>query len=157
MDEQKKDAEFAITARLKALLEAGLYKSGRAMALAAGLNEVTFNYALKGADIRFSTLEAILKANPTISSEWLMRGEGDMFRDLTPPKEDKGKEVVVVNSDDSLRLVTNGGQISDNCTFGTVNEIVLEQLRQEVTLLREQISRKDAIIERMVTMMTGKN
>ena len=54
------------------------YKSKRSFAEKVGVAQTSLNDILKGAEPKYSTLSKILKAEPLISAEWLMRGEGDM-------------------------------------------------------------------------------
>ena len=69
----------ALTERLKAIIDSGLYKNVRTLALTAKINEVTLGEAFRGADSRFSTIEAVLKVCPAVRAEWFMRGEGEML------------------------------------------------------------------------------
>ena len=74
--------ETALAGRLNQLIDSKVFKNKNAMAKESSLNPMTICNALDGADARFSTLESILKANVRISAEWLMRGEGGMFRSV---------------------------------------------------------------------------
>ena len=104
----KKKPQSIVTERINTILENSGLRSNRAFATKAGINEVTFGDTLRGAEPKFTTLEAILKAFPKLSAEWLMRGEGDMYRDDTPspqatvPTENKTANV---NGDDNNALL----------------------------------------------------
>lgn len=144
-----------ISERLNLLLNCGLYRTRRALAQAAGVNEVTLSDNLKHTEPRFSTLEGILFATPELSAEWLMRGKGEMFLNQPTVSGDN-----IINIDRSQRIVRNGGTISDNSKVEAANDgakdIVIERLKQENELLKEQISKKDALLERMLTLMEEK-
>lgn len=118
-----------ITERLAILVANSEHRSRRAFAQAAGLNEVSFNDNLrKGTEPRYNTLLAILTAYPKVSAEWLMRGKGDMF---LPDEAD----VEAMERDEAA---TEGDGLSSDIT---------EQLRQEVRILRDQLAKKDAVID----------
>lgn len=118
-----------ITERLAMLVANSERRSRRAFAQAAGLNEVSFNDNLrKGTEPRYNTLLAILTANPKVSAEWLMRGKGDMF---LPDEAD----VEAMEQDEAA--TEDEGLSSD----------IVEQLRQEVRVLRDQLAKKDAVID----------
>ena len=136
----------AITERLNSLLSSGLFATKRALAQAAGINEVTLNDNLKRTEPRFSTLEAILKACPSVSAEWLMRGEGEMFR--TAHLTAGGNNIIKI--DKSNRTVSNGGTIGDG--NGAATELV-DQLRKENERLSEQIRTKDEQIATLLSLM----
>ncbi|MCD8386238.1 MAG: helix-turn-helix domain-containing protein [Bacteroidales bacterium] len=66
--------------RIKQLIEAsGL--SVRAFAVKIGLNQPTLDRMIKGINaINVNCLNSILAAFPDVSAEWLMRGEGEMYK-----------------------------------------------------------------------------
>ncbi len=139
---------IAITARLKALYESA-YKNKRTMALTAGVKEMTLNNAIeKGSDTRYSFLEAILKANPNVSAEWLMRGEGEMFRDAGKQEGATGDNIIDASkSNNKGAIITNGA-----VTTGT-NDELYEALRQENTSLKDQLRAKDSQISMLLELM----
>lgn len=139
---------IAITARLKALYESA-YKNKRTMALTAGVKEMTLNNAIeKGSDTRYSFLEAILKANPNVSAEWLMRGEGEMFRDAGKQEGATGDNIIDASkSNNKGAIITNGA-----VTTGT-NDELYEALRQENASLKDQLRAKDSQISMLLELM----
>ena len=139
---------IAITARLKALYESA-YKNKRTMALTAGVKEMTLNNAIeKGSDTRYSFLEAILKANPDVSAEWLMRGEGEMFRDAGKQEGATGDNIIDASkSNNKGAIITNGA-----VTTGT-NDELYEALRQENASLKDQLRAKDSQISMLLELM----
>lgn len=67
-----------INERIASIISKFGYKSKRAFAEKIGVAQTSLNDVLNGAEPKFSTLNKILKAEPLISAEWLMRGVGDM-------------------------------------------------------------------------------
>lgn len=141
--------EFSITVRLKELLSTGIYRSKRAFAKASGINEVTFSDTIRrGTEPRFSLLEAILKANPNVSAEWLMRGEGEMFRDAGKQEGATGDNIIDASkSNNKGAIITNGA-----VTTGT-NDELYEALRQENASLKDQLRAKDSQISMLLELM----
>lgn len=122
------------------LIEKRVYTSRRQFALAAKLNEVSLSDNLnKGTEPRFSTLESILTTNPTVSAEWLMRGEGGMFRSLA--KMDAGGDNIIM-VDRSHHTANNGSTIGDGNVTASAKEL-LSQLQKENSCLAEQLKVKD--------------
>ena len=76
--------ETIINERIAQLLHALGYRSKRAFALQIGIAQTSFNAILNGAEPKFSTLNRILTTHPTVSAEWLMRGEGEMLKGDAP-------------------------------------------------------------------------
>lgn len=56
------------------------YKSKRSFAEKIGIAQTSLNDILRGAEPKYSTLYKILEAEPLVSSEWLLRGEGEMLK-----------------------------------------------------------------------------
>ena len=55
--------------------------SDRAFALKCGLNQPSLDRMLKGINaLNINCISAILATFPDVSAEWLLRGEGDMFK-----------------------------------------------------------------------------
>lgn len=70
--------ETTINERIKRLYERSGERSIRSYALKIGVAPTTLNECIKGAEPRFSLLKAILDGEPYISSEWFLRGTGNM-------------------------------------------------------------------------------
>lgn len=70
--------ENTINERIAMIISSFGYKSKRSFAEKIGVAQTSLNDILNGAEPKYSTLNKILKAEPLISSEWLMRGEGEM-------------------------------------------------------------------------------
>jgi hypothetical protein len=78
-----------MVSRIKLLVsQTGL--SARAFALKCDIRQNTFSNQLNGMrELSLSTVIAILNTFPEVSSEWLMRGVGDMYisKDVDPVSE----------------------------------------------------------------------
>lgn len=126
---------MCISKRLEQLVHSNLYRSRRAFALAAGINEVTLSDNLrKGTEPRYSTLAAILKANPQVSAEWLMRGEGNMLRTGEQPEN-------VMQVDKPTRTAGGSG-VAEGSNSENADSTIVELLRKEVASLQEQLKEK---------------
>ena len=130
--------ESVINVRLRSLIGSGLFATKRALAKSAGINEMTLNDNLRDKMPSFATLEAILKAVPTISAEWLMRGEGEMFRGADI-KTGSGDNIITI--DKSSRSVVGGGTIGDGNNASSPD--LVAQLHRTVESLTEQLKAKD--------------
>ena len=109
------------------------------MAVKAGIPIPTLNDAVnKGSEPRFTLLEALLRAYPTVSAEWLMRSEGEMFSD-TDVKTGSGDNVVT--TDMSSSSVDGGGSIGDGNNASSPD--LVAQLHRTVESLTEQLKTKD--------------
>lgn len=96
--------------------------STRALALKCGLNQPTLDRMLKGINaLNLNCITSILQSFPEVSSEWLLRGEGEMFR--------------VATSDPNMERVS---KLIDTIT--TLQETINSQ-RDTISSLRDQISK----------------
>lgn len=67
--------------RIKELMKAKDIKSFRELAELIGVNEYTLGRQIKGdRSVSLDVIDAIIKAIPDVSAEWLMRGEGPIFK-----------------------------------------------------------------------------
>lgn len=139
-------ASTEISSRLDALIGGCGYRSLRSFATAAGVSPISFqgNVAL-GKEPRFSTLESILKSFPQISAEWLMRGEGDMFRTGERPASG-------INTGKSTRTVGGNG-VAGGRQHDGADALLVEQLRKENATLLEQLRNKDSQISALLSML----
>ncbi len=87
--------ETTINQRIKMIVDA----SGKAVnsyAAMIGVSQPTLKACVDGDNApRFDTLQKILIANPMISAEWLMRGEGEMIKQNTASEQEKSQEVEI--------------------------------------------------------------
>ena len=117
--------EQSINERLACVISKFGYKSVRQLANAIGIAPTSLNDVIRnGAEPRVSTIEKILKAEPSISAEWLLRGEGEMLKSSLSAQSDISDSLLV----EDLKAEIN-------------------QLKGENRILREQLGlgeRKDA-------------
>lgn len=99
--------ETTINQRIKMIVE----KSGKAVnsyAAMIGVSQPTLKACVDGNNApRFDTLQKILIANPMISAEWLMRGEGSMIKGenyLSQCGDESMEMTFYINKDGFLKL-----------------------------------------------------
>lgn len=135
-------ANSEISSRLDTLIGRCGFRSLRSFATAAGVSPISFqgNVAL-GKEPRFSTLASILKSFPQISAEWLMRGEGDIFR------ADGLSAANVSHDGDASRSVGVENPANADASL-------IEQLRKENAALLDQLKVKDSQISALFAMLS---
>lgn len=150
-----------ITERIQRIYDESRCRSVRAFALMAGLNVGTFNDTLKkGNEPRFALLEAVLKSCPNVSAEWLMRGEGDMYRDGHSGNTDIAvKHEPIVNKPNNT--ASENSSIVGSGNVITADKSVMESLQREnamlqaqLTIANEQLRKKDEQITALFGLMT---
>ena len=112
--------------RIKTLIS-HLGLSTRAFALKCELRQNTLSNQLNGMrDLSLPTVLAILSAYPEVSSEWLLRGEGDMIK-----QEVSTKELERVNKLNNI--VESLQEVIDarNATIASLNERI-KQLENQI-------------------------
>lgn len=72
--------ETTVNERITQIISQFGYKSKRSFAEKIGIAQTSLNDILRGAEPKYSTLYKILEAEPLVSSEWLLRGEGEMLK-----------------------------------------------------------------------------
>lgn len=72
----------SINERISQLYEDSGERSIRSYAMKIGVAPTTLNECIKGSEPRFSILSSILSGNPSISAEWLLRGVGNMYKNV---------------------------------------------------------------------------
>lgn len=72
-----------VNERIAQIISKFEYKSKRAFSEKIGVAQTSLNDVLRGAEPKFSTLYKILEAEPLVSAEWLLRGEGPMLKSET--------------------------------------------------------------------------
>ena len=124
---------MTISDRIKQCYEHSGARSVRSYALSLGIPERTIGDVInKGVEPRTPFLLAFLNANPQLSAQWLMTGEGPMFKDGKLPTPD----VKVQNG-------INGDKNHHN-TFGSTDDgfwkTMLQTLQDTITDLRARCS-----------------
>lgn len=106
--------------RVKEIItQAGL--SDRAFALRCGITQNTLSRQLAGvSELSLSTINSILNNFPDVSAEWLLRGEGDMYKSQN--------SLLEVNSNRMERLID---------TITTLQETINEKSKT-IQLLEEE-------------------
>lgn len=137
MTREKKRPQSIVTERINMIYENSGISSKRAFANSIGVNEMTFGDTLRGSEPRFFILEALLKSNPKLSAEWLMRGEGEMYRDGA-----QSPQVSVVSENR-----TGNGDIVSHTTAIKGDDSAL------VELLRTQLAQKDEQIRQLLNVL----
>lgn len=117
--------DCSVNERINEIISKNGYKSRRAFADKIGVAQTSLNDILKGAEPKFSTLNKILKAEPLISAEWLLLGEGSMLKEEYAPKISYTTGVPYYNVDfiGGFDLVLNDQTINPeyNIDFKTYN------------------------------------
>ncbi|MBD5231906.1 MAG: helix-turn-helix transcriptional regulator [Bacteroidales bacterium] len=107
--------------RIKSLI-AHLGLSTRAFALSCGLRQNTLNNQLNGMrELSLSTIIAILDTFPEVSSEWLLRGEGEMLKG-----EVSSKELERINKLNNIIESLQDVIDARNATIASINERILQ-------------------------------
>jgi CRISPR/Cas system-associated protein Cas5 (RAMP superfamily) len=88
-----------------------------------------------GATITFETISSILNAFQNISAEWLLRGEGEMYKTVSENKSNNFDESQYVSMKKYETIVTLFGN-----TASELKEAVLEnkKLHEEIKNLKEK-------------------
>lgn len=111
-----------MTERIKSLIS-HLGLSTRAFALNCGLRQNTLSNQLNGMrELSLSTVMAILSAYPEISSEWLMRGNGEMII----KQDDNSVDIARING-----LVDTIATLNDAIKAKSeTNSMLMERIKQ---------------------------
>lgn len=91
----------------------------RGLAIKCGLNQPTLDRMLKGVNaLNLNCVSSILTAFPDVSSEWLMRGTGEMLIKNQPNSE----EVERINKQDDIITILMDTIKANNKTIATLTE-----------------------------------
>ena len=125
-----------INERIKTIIEKGEYRSATAFAKKIGVAQTTLHYCISGTtEPRMGLVAAILDSLPDLSAEWLMRGEGPMYRTGKP---EAGH---TVSGTGNAVEVSAGGSVTVSAT-----QPEAASLKAEVERLRAVIGCKDGEI-----------
>lgn len=93
--------------------------SVRAFAISCGVNSPTLDRQLKGRmALSLDTVNKILAANPNISAEWLMRGEGVMSK----------SDIINQSNERINKLIATIGEMQS----------IIEEKQQTITVLQSE-------------------
>lgn len=121
--------EEAVRKRLNRLVkESGMSES--AFAESVNVVQVTLNRQLSGKrSVSSDTILSVLQNQKDLSAEWLLRGEGSMYKTTELPPVDVSSEESIEHSAEVARLVRENNELID----------VNEELREENKRLRAQL------------------
>ena len=117
--------ESNVNERINLLLNELGYKSKRAFASKIQMSQTSFNDIINGAEPKYSTLLKILKAEPSVSPDWLLTGEGDMFKciqklenannNVAIGRDANGSEIHIISqkADDFIRIMEKNQEQTD--------------------------------------------
>lgn len=104
--------------RIKKIIEQ-MGVSVRAFAISCGVNSPTLDRQLKGRmALSLDTVNKILAANPNISAEWLMRGEGVMSK----------SDIINQSNERINKLIATIGEMQS----------IIEEKQQTITALQSE-------------------
>lgn len=95
-------AENSINNRIEQLYNRSGERSIRAYAIKLGIAPTTLNECIKGAEPRFSLLNAIINGEPSINVDWLMTGKGDMLKDTSTDIENLKEELAMLKGENRV-------------------------------------------------------
>ena len=128
--------ESSINERVKTIIEKGPYRSARAFAKSIGVAQPTIHHCIsENSEPRIGLVMSILNGLPDLSAEWLMRGEGPMYRTGKP---EAGH---TVSGTGNAVGVSAGGSVTVSAT-----QPEAASLKAEVERLRAVIECKDGEI-----------
>ena len=137
-----------INQRISEIVKKGNYGSISALAKRINVPQTSLNNCANGTEPRMSLLVSILTGLPNLSAEWLMRGEGSMWRTVEGgTKQAAGSNTVQVGHGASV------GDIANNAPASAADVAEIARLRAEVesqkgeiTTLRRQLAQMDDTI-----------
>lgn len=130
--------------RIKSIID-GKFSSESQFAKAIGVNQNTLNQQLRGKRaLSTDVIISILTSFEDLSSEWLMRGEGSMFKEPSQQIGDITSSTVVGNN-----VHGSGNNISCNAELAALQQQYLDMLKKQ----DEQIDRLMAVIEKLTAKL----
>ncbi|MGM9838122.1 MAG: hypothetical protein ACI30A_06515 [Paludibacteraceae bacterium] len=85
--------------------------------------------------LSFSTIDIFLEKFPDISAEWLLRGEGDMYKHIN-----------------NIAIQTQNGGVGNTQNMNTYTDAI-ELLQSEIATKNEQLRVKDSQIEKLFNLL----
>lgn len=136
--------EKTVNQRIKSIFLQSGERSIRSYALSIGVAPTTLNECIKGSEPRFSLIKSILDGNPSISAEWLLLGQGSMYKsENTTQEPSQAEERIDTKSTLNVLIKTieyyqkEVDRIMDN----------INELRKENEILKIELERKKAVGE----------
>ena len=145
-----------VNERIKTLFEISKSKSIRNYALKIGVPPTTLNECIKGSEPRFSLLNAILNGEPSISANWLMNGEGNMFKNESAANSTSASYSGTFS--EPINTLIGSGSINTHEAANT-NKKEENKYLKEIEKLKKQIEIKDILLEekdRIIKMLLEK-
>lgn len=137
--------ELDINQRIRLIVEES-GKSVNSYSSFIGVSQPTLKACIDGNNApRYDTLQKILIANPMISAEWLMRGEGSMLR--SDPSQSIGD--IIGSTAVGNNVHGSGNNITSHAELAALQQQYLEMLKKR----DEQIDRLTAVIERLTAKL----
>lgn len=129
--------EEAVRKRLNRLVkESGM--SETAFAESVNVVQVTLNRQLSGKrSISSDTILSVLQNQKDLSAEWLLRGEGAMYKTTELPPVDVSSEESINHSAEVARLVREKNEMAD----------IIEAQAKEIARLQAQLDWASSIIK----------
>jgi transcriptional regulator with XRE-family HTH domain len=129
--------EEAVRKRLNRLVkESGM--SETAFAESVNVVQVTLNRQLSGKrSISSDTILSVLQNQKDLSAEWLLRGEGAMYKTTELPPVDVSSEESIEHSAEIARLVREKNEMAD----------IIEAQAKEIARLQAQLDWASSIIK----------
>jgi transcriptional regulator with XRE-family HTH domain len=115
--------------RIKSLMQE-FSMSENEFAKALSMSQSTLNgYTKESRKPSLALAESVLNAFEEVSAEWLLRGEGEMYKTSELPPVDASSEESIEHSAEIARLVREKNEMAD----------VIEEQKQEIIRLQAQI------------------
>ena len=156
--------ETTVNERIAQIISQCRYKSKRSFAEKIGVAQTSLNDILRGAEPKYSTLYKILEAEPLISAEWLLRGEGDMIKpqhesELIPQpiKTSGNSESKYESESESINIDLQEEQIDSNRMIKKLIEaleiyqIRVDKLLDTVESLQNENAKLKSLLEKQKT------
>lgn len=126
--------ETTVNQRIAEIIGKLGYKSKRSFAEKIGIAQTSFNDILRGAEPKYTTLRKILLAEPLISSEWLLTGNGDMMKSSEPSEtvsEQNKEERLLSIIESQQRLIESQQKLIESLQNEKRKAVALEDDRAD--------------------------
>lgn len=137
-------SQNTINQRINDVISQSGSASETAFARTIGVAQTTLNGCIRGTEPRVGLVQSILTALPALSAEWLMRGEGPMWR--APAAQSAGDNSVLVGSGSTVGDIANGGGAVGETQEARRLAEEVARLKGENGVLREQLAAVTALL-----------